>query len=632
MVGGWKRYGHAEHAGIQLRGDCDAMVLRWLRSLRPQVLASDGPRYSWYVAFLFADFELREELFELRRAGQRVPVEPKALQVLIHLVRNRTRAVTRDELLGVGWAGVRVESGSLTRAIVLARRALEDEAQQIIMTVRGHGFRFAAPVVERADSPSEEQAHTAPPVGREAPLAALGAQLAGVRSGKSALAWISGIAGIGKTHLLDEVARLARAREMPVHLVRCHESPAQPSLRPWSLLLDAIAESGGPEAERAREAAARLSEPGPGMGAFGAVIRTLIALGRSRPRVLAFDDVHWADEVTLDLLRLVAREARDAGLFIVCTLRETSPTEDARSRALGSLLCEYEAGAIPLRGLSRDETARLIESVKRTAPPDALVSAIHERTAGCPLLILQILETDWARRAMDDEERTIATSIDMKRGLIDSVSRYLDGVSPACRDTLSWAAILGKTFGFALLASVTDRNADVLLDDLEEARRAHLVQPEGEGEYRFVHPLGVDVLEKRLSGSERAVRHAAVARALEVHYASALDLHAARIARHFVRAAPAGTAREAFQYSARAARHAAASGDLRAAAKHWTRAMRVLDLVPGSEPERLEALVALARTYTRSGDVTRARTALEDASMLARALGQPDALNDASLS
>jgi predicted ATPase len=246
------------------------------------------------------------------------------------------------------------------------------------------------------------------------------------------------------------------------------------------------------------------------------------------------------------------------------------------------------------------------------------------------MFIRQILETDWAKSAIENQLQSMATSmLDLKRSLIESGSRHLDGLSPASRDVLAWAAVLGKSFPFALLARVVALDSGPLLDLLEEARRASLIRRLEDGEHRFVHPLVADILYQGLSASERAARHRVVAVALEAHYGAARDLHAAQIARHFVRAAHAGTAREAFEYSSRAAREATRNGEGRSAAKHWSRAIQALDLLPANEAARLDVLLQLARVHLQSKDVDRARSALLDAALLAQALGQADALAEA---
>jgi predicted ATPase len=497
----------------------------------------------------------------------------------------------------------------------------------MIVTVRSHGFRFDAPVVEdaRAEGTAREPAGTF--IGREAQLAATGALLEQVLAGRAAFAWVTGVAGIGKTRLVAELAARARARNVDVHVASCHETPVQPAFRPWTTAFESIARGGEADAALVEPAALALVDRGVDIGAFEQVAQALVALGRARPRLLTFDDLQWADEGSLELLRFVVREARDAPVLFVGTFRDTARPEDERARASGRLFAEYGGVHVPLRGLSQDETERLIHGLTSVEPVEAFRDEVYERSGGCPMFIRQLIETDWAKKAVHDKTHAMATSmLDLRRSLIETGSRHLEGLSPASRDVLAWAAVLGKSFSFALLAEVTALAAGALLDLVEEAERAHLVRRLEDGEYRFVHPVVADVLYKGLSASERAARHRAAAVALEAHHRAALDLHAAVIARHFVRAAPTGTAREAFEYSSRAARYAVRHGEGPSAAKHWAHAMRALDLLPGNEAARLDVLVELARVHLGAKDSERARSALLDAALLAQALGQADAL------
>jgi DNA-binding winged helix-turn-helix (wHTH) protein len=98
------------------------------------------------VHVLFGAFELDEARFELRRRAQPVPVQPKVLDLILHLARHRERFVSKEELLDALWSGVSVSEASLSQAVSLARRALDDtaEAQHTIRTVRGKGFQFVA--------------------------------------------------------------------------------------------------------------------------------------------------------------------------------------------------------------------------------------------------------------------------------------------------------------------------------------------------------------------------------------------------------------------------------------------------------------------------------------------------------
>jgi len=100
------------------------------------------------VIFRFGDHELDSGRYELRRGGESVPLEPKVLDLLIHLARERHRLVTKEELLAEVWPGVTVSESALTRAVSLARAAVGDSAQSpaVIETVSGRGYRWKAPL------------------------------------------------------------------------------------------------------------------------------------------------------------------------------------------------------------------------------------------------------------------------------------------------------------------------------------------------------------------------------------------------------------------------------------------------------------------------------------------------------
>lgn len=100
------------------------------------------------ATFVFGKHELDQARFELRRDDMRVPIQPKALRLLFYLVAHRERAVSSDELLAQLWCGETVTRGSLKRAVLAARRALDEtgEKHSSIRTVRGHGYHFVRPV------------------------------------------------------------------------------------------------------------------------------------------------------------------------------------------------------------------------------------------------------------------------------------------------------------------------------------------------------------------------------------------------------------------------------------------------------------------------------------------------------
>ncbi len=112
--------------------------------------------------YRFADVEVREREFRVTKAGDALAVEPKAFRVLLILLRNPQRLISKDELLSAVWGDAAVTENSLTRAIVKLRKALEDDSREprFIETVATVGYRFLCPVesFEDAREPGEGEA------------------------------------------------------------------------------------------------------------------------------------------------------------------------------------------------------------------------------------------------------------------------------------------------------------------------------------------------------------------------------------------------------------------------------------------------------------------------------------------
>ena len=102
------------------------------------------------MTWIFGAFRLDAERFELSRGPEPLRLEPQVLALLVHLVRNRDRMVTKDEIVAEVWHGRAVSDASISSRIRSVRRAVDDdgEGQTIIRTVHGRGFRFVADVVE----------------------------------------------------------------------------------------------------------------------------------------------------------------------------------------------------------------------------------------------------------------------------------------------------------------------------------------------------------------------------------------------------------------------------------------------------------------------------------------------------
>jgi TolB-like protein/cytochrome c-type biogenesis protein CcmH/NrfG len=112
------------------------------------------------LAFRFNQFTLERERYRLSRTGEPIPVEPQAFNLLVYLIQNRERVVTRDELLEKLWNGKVVTDSALGASIKDARKAVGDSGarQQVIKTIHGRGYQFIANVTETTidKSPDKE--------------------------------------------------------------------------------------------------------------------------------------------------------------------------------------------------------------------------------------------------------------------------------------------------------------------------------------------------------------------------------------------------------------------------------------------------------------------------------------------
>src|SRR6185369_8720374 len=228
------------------------------------------------MTYAFGEFVLDERLYQLRRNGTVVKLEPKVFDVLAHLIRNRARVVSKDELLETLWPNEFVSESVLPRCITAARRALTDTRRtpSFIATVHGRGYRFLAAVTE----PDASAPGAAPPrprgatsfVGREAVLAELRAALADAIAGRGRLLLLAGEPGIGKTRTAEEIGLDAAQRGCLVVTGRCHEDEGAPAFWPWVQILRGCIHE--------RDAVRLAAELGPGIADIATLVPELHSL------------------------------------------------------------------------------------------------------------------------------------------------------------------------------------------------------------------------------------------------------------------------------------------------------------------------------------------------------------------
>ena len=404
-------------------------------------------------------------------------------------------------------------------------------------------------------------------VGRSDAAAALQAQWTEVREQGLRVVVLAGEPGIGKTRLVTEFARTAHDDGATVLAGSCHEEthiPYQPfvqalrhyiaccppaelavQITPRRAQLAAIL----PELEDAR------SPYGPtGLGAeqerfrlFEAVSSLLADAAHLRPLVLFLDDLHWADQSSLLLLRHLARSAKGAPLMVLGTYRPVEVgDEHPLAEALAELRRSRTVERLALSGLGEGEVAELIAGRTGLKAPGGFVRRVAERSEGNPFFIEELLHDVDAQSGWDAAAGGVPESVR------DLLTRRLRGLGDDCRQALSVAAVAGREFELDVLERVLQHPRDRLIDLVEEAIDADvLVEPaQSVGRLSFSHALFRETIYEQLSATRKAQVHGRIAAAIEQAPTDRPDERAGTLAYHY---RAAGELRKAFDYHRRAA-------------------------------------------------------------------------------
>jgi len=489
-------------------------------------------------------------------------------------------------------------------------------------------------------------------VGRELELERLREAVDGALAGRGSLQLLVGEPGIGKTRASEELATYARVSGARVYWGRCREDEGAPSYWPWVQAIRSYARDADPvalawqlgagAAEVAQlipEVAEKLDiEPAKGTDSeearfrlFDSVTSLLLAAARDRPIVIVLDDLHWADEPSLLLLRFTARELASSGLLILGTYRDVElGRHHPLARVLGEISGIEGSERVSLRGLSVADVERYIEMTAGAPAPTGLAEAVQEQTDGNPFFVGEVV------RLLASEGRLIAggTAADLQipQGVREVVGRRLDRLGEETNQVLRVAAVIGRDFDAELVWRVADLPEEQLFGAARSAIAERLVTDLGEGRYSFAHALVRDTLYEELSPAKRSVLHERTGLALEEICGDNVDDRLGELANHFLAAAPRGDLAKGIDYAERAGAQDMEQLAYEDAVDVYGRALEVLELM--DEPDetlRCRLLLALGGAEAKSARVADAREAFFRAADSARRLDDADSLVGAAI-
>ena len=499
-------------------------------------------------------------------------------------------------------------------------------------------------------------------IGREAELHELRRAVDEAIAGRGRVLTVVGEAGIGKTRLASELQSYASLRGAQVLWGRCYDREGAPAFWPWVQAIRSYAKNREPEALRrelgsgAAEVAHVVSEVGSHLGdlpdpepvdpeqarfrLFDSITTFLLNASSAQPLAIVLEDLHLADESSLELLQFAARELPSSRILLVGTFRDEDLGADHTLREVEASVSRQNGYAqVRLRTLGKADVKALLEDLARQSmesPEElALLDVVFDESGGNPLFAEEILrhliesETIYRRDGKWVSDARHVRELGIPRGMRNVIERRLAGLGQGCRDALTAASAIGLQFDVQTLSSVMGKPASALITDLGAALDAAIIVRVSDeaNVYRFAHSATRETLYAELPSARRVELHTAIGEALEAGQ-DKLESRLGELAHQF---AEAGLLDKAADYAWRAGERAAGQSAHAEAAEHFARALTLYDSLDDEPVRRCERLLVLGEEQWRSGAVAEAQQTYLDAAGIADQQSLPDQYARAAL-
>jgi class 3 adenylate cyclase/tetratricopeptide (TPR) repeat protein len=459
-----------------------------------------------------------------------------------------------------------------------------------------------------------------PLVGRQEELARLRTFHRRAESGQATMALVAGDPGVGKSRLLYEFLHgldptavltletscLSYGRSMPYHpvlaLVRALLGVAEGAVdEELSRRARAGLEGAGladPESETLllnfmgapvqSELLVRLHGPQLKERTVGLLTRMLLHASEGRPLVMVVDNIHWADDSSLEFLEQLTRAVGGRRALLVLSARPgfAAPWLDGRVET------------IALGGLTPSDVRGMIRTL--TGAPhaaDDLVALLIEKSEGNPLFVEEILRQLQETRAIavvNAEARLEHAGVTVPETIHAIIAARVDRLAEPLKLALQPAAVVGRQFPVGLVATIADEDG-AIAPRFAELHRLDFVFPaarEPELLYAFKHALTQEVVYAGLLERRRRRYHGAIMAALEAMHAARTEDVVELLAYHSERSADA---EKAVDYAIRAAEKAQRRWASAEALAHFEAALGRLDAMPDTETNRLRRIDAVVK-------------------------------------
>ena len=363
---------------------------------------------------------------------------------------------------------------------------------------------------------------------------------------------------------------------------------------------------------------------------FEAILRQIEGLSRHQPVLMLFDDIHWIDPSSRELLDRVSERVAGWPVLLLAMFRpEFQPPWTGQPHVT----------MLTLARLHRRDTAAIVANVARNAGlPSEIVEEITERADGVPLFVEELtkavlesgVQASAALSAMGHPALSVPATLHA------SLMARLDRLGPAAKDVAQTGAAIGREFGFGLLASASDLAEPQLHEALARLTNAGLLFVRGEppqSSYIFKHALVQDAAYGTLLRGRRQNLHRRIVATLEDRFADIVLAQPALLAQH---CEAAGQAEKALAYRLKAGQQALARSTMAEAVAHLRKGLGVLAGLPDGPWRRqqeldLQIVLRPALAATKGFSATAVGETLTRARALAEQIDRPEYLVPLSL-